>query len=298
MLNNTERLEKVLFQGGTFSVKNVVLLGNKTATGNRLDPIYTREYNSTKYNNLNTLKVTKFSQNEYVVIAINDFEAKINEEIFCSYPHMLGLVSFIEECYNLINTQGVFTNNAVSSQYQDTAVESDPMASGKKMIAVPAVWDGRDNEVKKGVLLFLGSEDICVQLDASAIASLGYIISNFNLSIASNQLLLMGMMDEISKGSVSHQSSTSTGFKSNTSNMSSNNAGGMTKRGLFGNSGGEKKAPLGSRSTSTNNVSAPQQPTEDNTPQQPVEGKKKLSMGNIMQKASEIDVEDLGDVEI
>lgn len=300
MLNNTERLEKVLFQGGTFSVKNVVLLGAKTATGNRLDPIYTREYNSTKYNNLNTLKVTRFSQNEYVVFGVNDFENKVNEEIFCSYPHMLSLVTFIEECYNLVNTQGVYTNNSVASAYQDTAVESDAMASGKKMIAVPAVWDGRDNEIKKGILLFLGSEDVCVQLDIAAIASLGYILSNFNLSIESNQLLIMGMVEELSKGSIG---ATSGGFKSNNTGFNSNNGGSTTpKRGLFGNSGGSRRTPLGS-GVKVNQPSEPVQVEDDNdyTPeptQAPAGGKKKLSMGNIKQVASEIDVEDLGEVEI
>ena len=296
MLNNTERLEKVLFQGGTFSVKNVVLLGNKTATGNRLDPIYTREYNSTKYNNLNTLKVTRFNQNEYVVFGVNDFENKINEEIFCSYPHMLGLVTFIEECYNLLNTQGVFTNNSVASQYQDTAIESDPMASGKKMIAVPAVWDGKDNEVKKGILLFLGSEDVCVQLDASVVASLGYMLSNFNLSISSSQLLMMGMIEELSSLRGGSQAP-SNGFKSNTGFTGGNNI--TPKRGLFGNSNGNRRAPLGGGMRANQPTEPVQEPVEENNFEPaPQAGKKKLSMNNIKQVASEIDVEDLGDVEI
>lgn len=299
MLNNTERLERVLYQGGTFSVKHVLILGSKSAAGNRIDPVYTREYNSTRYNNLNTLKVTKFSDNDYVVFAVNDFENKINEEIFCSYPHMPGLIAFIEDCYNLVNTQGVYTNNSVASQYQDTAVESIPMASGKKMIAVPAVWDGRDNELKKGLLLFLGSEEVCVQLDINAIGILGYMLTNFNLVMASYQLFEMGMINETYEAITKGQP-VSNGFKPSTGFNSGSNSNSTPKRGLFGNSSGGRRAPLGGGMTANQPTQSVQQPVEEDnfTPEPSTSGRKKLSMNNIKQVASEIDVEDLGDVEI
>lgn len=302
MLNNTERLEKVVFSGGLFSVKNVVTLGQKTATGNRLDPIYTREYNSTKYNNLNSLKVTRFTQNEYLAFCYNDFENKLNEEIFISYPHMPGLIAFIEDICTVAFDPQTYTNNSVSMNAKDTVIESDPFASGKKMIAVPAVWDGKEREVKKGVLLFLNSEEVAVQLDLNAINSLAYIISNFNLSLESSMLMIMGMCTELERGG---GAPAPTGFKSESTGIQQ-----KTNRGLFTNSAGNKRRGLGSGAgIGTNNVKrnniqqqvndmVEEDEVEEQPPVQQSTGRKKLSMGAVMEKASEINVDDIDDVEI
>ena len=305
MLNNTERLEKVVFSGGLFSVKNVVTLGQKTATGNRLDPIYTREYNSTKYNNLNALKVTRFTQNEYLAFCYNDFENKINEEIFISYPHMPGLLAFMEDICTVAFDPATYTNNSVSIGAKDTVVESDPFAGGKKMIAVPAVWDGKEREVKKGVLLFLNSEDVAVQLDLNAINSLAYIISNFNLSLESSMLMIMGMCTELERGG---GAPVSNGFKAENSTGIQQ----KTNRGLFSNSAGNKRRGLGSGAgIGTNNVKrnniqqqvnemVEEDEVEEAPPvkEQPKKAGRKLSMGAVMDAASEINVDDIDDVEI
>jgi hypothetical protein len=304
MLNSVERLEKVLFSGGTFSVKNVVTLGQKSGTGNRLDPIYTRQYNSTKYNDRNALEVVRFNQSEYIVFAVNNFEAKVNEEVFISYPHMQGLISFLEECYELVNTQGVYTNNSVAAKYNDTAIESEKFASGKSMIAVPAVWDGNDNNIRKGILLFLSSEDICVQLDIAAISSLCYILSNFNLSLESNQLLIMGMLNELGRGGIGGGASSSP-FKSNNTQTGAQTGAGAAgkKRGLFGNGSGGSRRPLGSGTSTPAETGGPSENEgedipDEQTPPPATTGRKKLSMDNIMDSAKEINVEDLGSVEI
>lgn len=291
LLTSVERIEKVMFQSGHFTVKNVVLLGTKGANSNRLNPIYERSYPSNKYNDRNQLTSIRFNQNEYVVLAYNDFEQKINEEIFVSYPNYYSLVYFFVQCLDLLNKPGVFTNNSVATQYTEYVVESDPLVSGKKMIAVPAVWDGVDNSIRKGLTIFLNSEEVFVQLEAVGISSLVYILENFNLSLASNQLLIMGMLNELASGNIAAASNKT--FQSNSTQRTTGVSTGA-KRGLFGNNNSKRNAGLGSRTTATQQTQA-SEPVEENVqPEQTT--KKRLSMNDITKKASEIEVEEFGDV--
>lgn len=298
LLTEVERLEKVMFQSGSFSVKNVVLLGSKGANSNRLDPIYERTYPSSKYNNRAELGTVRFNQNEYLVLAYNNFEEKINEEIFVSYPHYQSLLDFFAQCVELINTPGVFTNNGVAGQYVDTAIESEPFASNKRMIAVPAVWEDKDGNLRKGILLFLNSEDVATQIEISGVSSLLFMLESFNLSIASNQLLIMGMLNDLSKkGGV--VSTGNRNFQSTTTTTTRTTTG--TKRGLFGNSGNRRNS-LGSR-TQNDTVDTPTENDGDIVVDEspaPSTGTKtrRLSMTDINKKASEIDIEDMGDVQI
>lgn len=291
LLTSVERIEKVMFQSGHFTVKNVVLLGTKGANSNRLNPIYERSYPSNKYNDRNQLTSIRFNQNEYVVLAYNDFEQKINEEIFVSYPNYYSLVYFFVQCLDLLNKPGVFTNNSVATQYTEYTVESDPLVSGKKMIAIPAVWDGADNSIRKGLTIFLNSEEVFVQLEAVGISSLVYILENFNLSLASNQLLIMGMLNELASGNIAAASNKT--FQSNSTQRTTGVSTGA-KRGLFGNNNSKRNAGLGSRTTATQQTQVPDPVEENVQPEQTT--KKRLSMNDITKKASEIEVEEFGDV--
>lgn len=299
LLTSTERLEKVMFQSGYFTVKNVVLLGSKGANSNRLDPIYERTYPSNKYNNRAELTTVRWNQNEYVVLGYNNFEEKVNEEIFVSYPHYMALVDFFTECMELLNTQGVFTNNSVAVQYADTAIESEPFASGKRMIAVPGVWEDADTNVRKGIFLFLNSEDVATQIEITGVSSLLYILETFNLSIASNQLLIMGMLNDLAKGGI--QTSGNRNFQSSSTQTSAARTGvGGAKRGLFGNSN-SRKSGLGSKVNAQQPVDSQAPAEEDGNIQEPEKQerpKRRLSMNAINQKASEIEVEDMGEVQI
>lgn len=303
MLERVERLEKMVFQGGNFTVKTVVILGRKSASGGRLDPIYTRSYPSRKYTDRETLETISFNQNEYLVFGYNQFDNNnpknsINEEIFISYPHMTSLIAFFEDCYNLLCTEDLFTNNSVAVKYQDVVVESDEFCSGKRLAAIPAVWDYKDmnnnTSLKKGLLLFMNNNDICVQLDPTALSSLLYIVSNYNLSLECNQLLLMGLLTNLNSGS-SYQQKPVTQPQRTTPQTPA--------RGLFGGSSSQRRRPLGggtSTTTSRSSYTAPQTQEEEPMEEPSVRqvGRSKVSMNDIMQQASEIDIEDIEDIEM
>ena len=312
MLDNLEKLEKIIFQGGTFSVKNTVTLGNKNAAGNRLNPIYKRSYNSTKYNDRNTLDSIRFQVSEYIVFAVNDYERKINEEIYISYPNMQDLLNFLEDCFTVMNDPNSFPNGQPNTQI---VIESESFASGKKLMAVPAIWDGKNNDIRKGLLLFLNSEDICVKLEAGAISTLCYCMGNFNLSSESNQLIMMGMLSELGENGISTSNSGSTGIGSGTSSVFSGrtnssstfgSGSGASKSGLRSNNGLSRRGLGGSSSTNlptTNNngISPNAQPEQhpESVAAETAQGAgagKRLSMNNVIKAASEI--EDLGEVEI
>ena len=307
LLTNADRLEKVMFQSGLFTVKSVTLLGSKGANSNRLNPIYERTFPSNKYNDRTQLTSTRFIQNEYIALAYNNFEEKINEEIFVSYPHFNSLLDFFTQCLELLNTPGVFTNNGVSVQYSDVAVESDVFASNKRMIAVPTVWDDKDNNMRKGILLFLNSEEIATQLEITGVTTLLYILETFNLGLSSDLLFLKGMVTELSAkveqlmgmlsgGNKSYQGGSSNQGSSTTRTSTT----GGTKRGLFGNN--TRKANTGynnyNKSSAPTNDSVEETVEEAPIQEQQKPAGRRLSMGAITQKASEIEIEDMDDVQI
>lgn len=304
MFENTERLERTIYRGGAFTIKNVVTLGNKSTNGNKLNPIYTRSYNSTKYNNLNSLEVTSFSQNEYIVFAYNNFEEKVNSEVFISYPHMNNLISFITDMYTMVTKPDMYSESGVNPKYQEFLLESDEFSSGSKLIAMPIVWDNGNSNAPllKGALLYINSEDAGVLLDIKSIESIGYILSNFNLSLESSNLFIMGMLSELGKNNFTSSNNT------NSFNTSHNTFGGnKTKRGLFSNSNGTRPS-LGGNANKVN-VNKTPHPTVQNEEDSIVEEQQsvvkppesnaaKLSMTDILSQAEEISVDDLGDIEI
>ena len=80
MLNNVDKVEKVLFKSGKFTIKNSIILGSKNSvTGVRIDPIHTKSYNSNKYVGIPTLSSININTSEFIVFEYNDFDAKIRE---------------------------------------------------------------------------------------------------------------------------------------------------------------------------------------------------------------------------
>lgn len=307
MFNNTERLEKVLYRGGLFTIKNIITFSNKSSNGNKLLPIYERSYNSTKYNNLNELSVVSITDNEYVAFCYNNFEQKINQEVFISYPHYEDMITFLENVLGMVLTEDMYSVSSVNPKYQDVMVESEEFCSGSKLIAIPAVWESNipNAGLSKGVILYLGTEEAAVMLDIKALRAIYFVLNNFNLSEGSNSLIIMGMLNELSKSSggfTTNKPSTG-GFNTATHNSPFN----KNKRGLFSNSNGNKHSLGGNNfkpqqnNEETGAFSVPEDnEVEEETYNQPVEKPtgKSLSMSDILDKASEVNVEDINDVEI
>lgn len=312
MLKTIERIEKVMFQSGNFKILSVVTLGRKSAVGKRLDPFYSNNYASRKYNDRPELINLTLNNNEYLVFSYNEYiqesQTRINEEIFMSYPHMESLMQFLQDMYTLATDPNTFTESGVSVEASELVVESEPFISGKRMIAFPAVWESKQdaNQLRRGMILALNDDNILVQLETNAIYSIIYQLSNFNLSLESNQLIIMAMLNEMaSTGVVSTQSNTNTSSGIQT-----------TPRGLFGNSGsGTKKGGLGTRTTGSkfgkgttigstikrNQTETQEEPEQNESAPETrsaSSGKGILSMDSIMNEADKIDVDDIDTVEI
>ena len=101
----------------------------------------------------------------------------------------------------------------------------------------------------------------------------------------------MGMLNELASGNIAAASNKN--FQSNSTQRTTGVSTGA-KRGLFGNNNSKRNAGLGSRTTATQQTQVPDPVEENVQPEQTT--KKRLSMNDITKKASEIEVEEFGDV--
>ena len=311
-LENYEKVERVLFQGGSFSIKNTVLLGSKSATGTRLNPVYKRTYNSTKYTDRSQLSTMSVRTSDYIVFSYTNFDnvSKENKgmEIYSSYPHMLDVISFFEECDGLLNTQGVFTKNGISKEYSEVLLESEELAGGKRLRAIPHLIE-IENGLKQGIMLFLNDEDKYVELDAKAVSTILYMIGKVDLLTLSNQTIAIGMIYDAG--------GMSAGSESNTSFESSGRTGAFAnknRRSTFaGRTGNSRFTPQPQNTSNDDGESVDQadgneefeegeeqvfQPPKRQTANNNKTGKKGFSMSDIKNKADEIDVSDVEEIDV
>lgn len=315
-LENVERIEKVMFQvGANFTVKNSVSTGTKGKDNVKLHPIYSRSYNSTKYSDKSSLEAINIRTSDFLVFAYNDFQNRKNEEIYISYPHMIGFLNTIEQAVAMVNTPDMFTSNGVNPKYSDVVLKTPPLGGQKTIAIVPHVIQHDQNTVR-GALFFLNSEDTYVEIDINNLNTLHYILSKFDLYASSATLLLTGLMYD--GAGVGGDSVPSFGGSSNNNTTSFGAGANRPARGIFGgankgnaSAGGNKGGFVAPTKTANLNdldkivegedVSVP---SDDDVPftggEESGNSGSPLSLNNIMDTAKEIEIPNLdeGDGEL
>lgn len=245
-LENVERIEKTIFSVGmNFKIKNVVVTGKKGKDNIKLDPIYSRNYKSSKYSDRATLDSMHIETSDFIVFAYNDFKNKVNEEVYISYPHMLGFLQKIEEVAQMVSTQDMYVNGGVNPNYQSACVKTSPLGGQKSLAFIPAVFENQDRQAVNGVFLFINSNDIYVPIDVNSIMTIYYILKDFNLYTNSSILLQTGLLFDGAGSGVAPTGNSFSGNSGSTPFGGSNNAPFGNKpqaprANIFENGGGNK----------------------------------------------------------
>lgn len=311
MLNNVDKVEKVLFKSGKFTIKNSIILGSKNSvTGVRIDPIHTKSYNSNKYVGIPTLSSININTSEFIVFEYNDFDAKIREEVYLSYPHMIDILSFMDQVLNLVYEENLYTNNGINPKFYDAngnlpMIQSTPLGGGKYIDFVPGKLQNQDGTLRDGGFLTLNDNANAFEgLDIRSLETIDYILRNINLGSYSNQTLIISILEELSgnktssNGFVQQQINQQRSYTP-TQQASKNMTGRRTvNRGITANRGKNYGA---SYAQQEQQHVAPEQPDVETSIPEPSESSKKfnksISMSDIMGTANEIEV-DLGDIEM
>ena len=321
MLNTVDRVEKVLFRSGKFAIKNVIILGSKNSvTGVRIDPIHTRTYQSNKYVGVPNLSSININTSEYITFEYNDFDNKIREEVYISYPHMLDILAFMDDILNLVYQENFYTNNGINPQYYENGqipmIISQPLAGGKYLDFMPSKLENSDGTLRDGGLITLNNNSNAFgELDIRSLETIDYILRNINLGSYSNQTLIISMLEELgsnktsSNGFVQQQNNirqqNSINNVAYSSQQSNKNSAGRrsVNRGVTANRGRNYGASVNvnqpSQQQDIPDIMEPE--TEPSIPS-PSEAskrtnKKMISMNDILNSAQEIEV-DLDDVTI
>jgi len=200
-----DSVERVIYNSGFITVKQTVQLGRKHATnGTKLSSVYTKSFASQKYADHSELTTLHVRTDDYLIVAYNDFENRVNESILISYPHMVDFINFLGEVYNLISQDNVYTQKGLHEQAQDVIVESEPLVQGKVLAFQPDVTLGNNENIIYGGYLFFNDDNVAGFLDVKSIMSLYNTLSHFDFYTTSNQLITMAMLEQLSEGGVGH----------------------------------------------------------------------------------------------
>jgi hypothetical protein len=302
-LTNVEKIEKVLFTiGSNFSVKNAVITGTKGKDNIKLNPIYSREYNSTKYSDKSQLEQITVRTSDYIVLSYNDFQNRVNEEIYISYPHMSFFLEKLEEAVRMVNTPDMFKGNNINPKYQDLVIKLDNLGGQKSIAFIPHVIQN-DQNYSYGVLLFLNSDEVYIEIDANNLYTLYYILKDFNLNLNSSILLLTGLLYDSGVGSVDDTPV----FGGTTNKSPFGGTVNRAPRGIFGNKSSnisskkDFKPPVKNttiedldKAIEDENISDEDLPFTGGEPSDK-QNNSPLSLNNIMDAANEIEIPDLED---
>jgi hypothetical protein len=321
-LANVERIERTIYNSGKFTIKNVVTTGSKGKDDIKLDAIYERQYNSKKYSNKSQLESIHVNTSDFLVFAFNDYQNKINEEIYISYPHILEIKQLFANAVQMVRTQDMYVNGNVNPKYNEVVLKPTDIITGKEMqlggqksIAIIPHVIQRDEALFPGILMFLNSEEIYVEMDAKALVVFYETqLENFDLQTQSALTVLMGLTNKGSDSDSSDAPSFGGGGNSNTFGAGSTN---RAPRGIFGggNAGGGNKGgntppkfkpPV--KNTTLNDLDKAIEggdvdiPSDNDVPftggETGNKGKSPLSLNNIMDAAGEIEIPDLDDGDV
>lgn len=232
-LKSLDKIERIIMKVGKLTVKQVILVGSKGAGDKKLPSIYLKEYNSKKYSDTTKGATLTINPNDYLVFEYNDFEAKINESIFISYPNIQFLEMFLEDTCNMIFAEGVYTDNAVSLQYKDTFVKSAELSQGKSLVSMPCKIEKQDQQFVDGVVLFINSDSNWVEVDNSTFYAIARIITRMDFYTNAN--IILNAAVEIMSGSSGHSNNPLSGGVQNNSGMQQRTSPAGTNLNLFGN---------------------------------------------------------------
>jgi hypothetical protein len=327
-LANVERIERTIYSSGKFTIKNSVSVGSKGKDDVKLDAIYERQYNSKKYSNKSQLESIHVNTSDFLVFAFNDYQNKINEEIYVSYPHILEIKQMFANAVQMVKTQDMFVNGNVNPKYSEVVLKPTDVLTGKEMqlggqktIAIIPHVIQRDEALFPGVLMFLNSEDIYVEMDAKTLVVFYETqLANFDLQTQSALTVTLGL---VNKGSDSDSSDAPSfgGGGGNAFGASSNN---RAPRGIFGggNTGGNARGASNApkfkppvKNTTLNDLDKAIEGGDISVPSDndvPFTGgetggknfapkgndKSPLSLNNIMDAAGEIEIPDLDDGDV
>lgn len=202
MFNSLEKVESVVYSYKYLTIKIVILTGSKSSQGNKLSPLYSKTYDSSKYTNIRKLQTLNINASRFLVFSyFNKDYPSDSQEIYLSYPNLNQLRQFLKETINFLSTEDLLIESDgeyfYNAKYQDKYFKLEGLANDKSLILQPNIVTDTDGEEIIGCDFLLNSEEAYVSLPFYTIETIYEILRNLNLLEVGNQLLLMGMMYEI-----------------------------------------------------------------------------------------------------
>ena len=285
-MRNYEKIEKTIFSCGYLKLITTVTNGQKNnSTGDRLNSMYLKSYNSQKYNDRDQLESLIISTGDYLVASYKEFKdgSMLGEDVYMSYKHLSLFKLFLDEVYNTFieNIESVYGKKSVTKEYSDIFVTSEPMIGDKTISGYAEKCQTEDGLLYNGIMFVINSQDegnsFYQEMSVDTFITLKEIIDNYNLSLECSLANISGMLYQLLDGGSSSEHRSSGG---NSSSMR----------------GGRKRPsalPSRFKKNSSNNENDDDEEYEDDAPRP----SKKKVVNNKPNQKPKVDVEDDDDEE-
>jgi hypothetical protein len=206
--NSFESIEQILFANNNFKLKLQVNLSKKKGDENaKVSNIYCNSYKSEKYGNIKELKKTVIDTKSFLVINYNKTEETDSENIFLSSSQISEFKEIIDLYYYEMNNPherkdslflirndnkfDIYLNEKYSYKYKLEGM------TGKILVFSPSCIESKeDNAIYPVVKLLINDKNRKVILTKWMISSIYEILNNFNLIIASQNLVIINKLYE------------------------------------------------------------------------------------------------------
>ena len=226
-LRSTDKVERVIMEVGNLTIKNTLLFTNRNKEDYKLNPVTIKKWTSNKYKQDNELTTITFRSSDYLVFEYRDWDTKVNNQIFVSYPNMYYIKLFFNKCMEFLSQDGIYNKDDVNADFKNELLQSEPLAGGKKLGAFPSKTV-RGEYLVDALSLIIGNNDCIVDIDLSTFAAIADIIEGFDLFTASNQLYQMALTVGYSGGnSNSNTGQRNSGFNTNSTPRRQPPSGGL-----------------------------------------------------------------------
>lgn len=205
MFEKLEKIENIIFSYKELTIKVVVSTGIKSSKGNKLSPLYAKQYKSQKYVDRDELETLTINPSKYLVLSYSGKGADRGfEEVFISYPHLSKIKRTLVQVDNFLATDGLLLEQGdeifINAKYSETCFKIENLANDKSIMFTPNIVTDVDGDEVIGCELSINSEYNNVSLPFDIIEMIKDIIKGLNLNAIGNETLLMGMIYESSIG--------------------------------------------------------------------------------------------------
>jgi len=229
MARSIEKIENQIWNNYNLYMSTVVTNGSKNKDNVRLDSMYLKKFNSSKYSNFSELEQLTIKPTSYLVFGWrgNPIDEDGNKgdflsiDVYMSYKHVEIFRDFITNVYDEItsNVDKIYQKNKINPKFEELIYTSEPFINDRTISIYPDILTTEDGHCYNAVTIFVNgeNEEQGQTISFDSFYTLQKLLEEYSLLEDSRLTVIEGMLYQLLNGGLSSGSSSGgNGFKPRT----------------------------------------------------------------------------------